>query len=221
MSSALFFRFDDIGPLNWSSFQLIELMETLARPYVLAVIPSALSWCMKRRLRHTRHAIVFQHGTTHKNRNGPQAPDEFPAEWGVDRIAAEMRRGRHILEDALGTPITGYVPPWNRISSVALQVVEREGYKILSGDAIHPTPLLQWPVHVDVYSSYRPVSVRSNQDIESEIAGYLQTTTLVGVVVHPLSIPRSHKRELQQLLRSNTNRMISDLPETTANCQNQ
>ena len=219
-SSALFFRFDDIGPLNWRSLQLIDLMETLARPYVLGVIPSALNWCVKRRLRQTRHALIFQHGTTHKNQSGPQAPDEFPVEWGVDRITVEMRRGRHMLENALGQPIFGYIPPWNRISSAALQVLEQEGYKILSGDAMHPTPLLQWPVHVDVYASYRTVSVRSNEDIEREVAQYLQTTALVGVVLHPLSMPRSRSKQLHGLLRNYASRMVSRLPWETVSCQN-
>jgi hypothetical protein len=91
-------------------------------------------------------------------------------------------------------------------------VVEQQGYRILSGDTMHPTSLFQMPAHVDVYSSYQPVRVRSNQDIESDIAAHLQSTALVGVVVHPLSLPRNSGKQLRELLRNNVHRMISHLP---------
>ena len=39
-------------------------METTECPYLLAVIPNALIWWMKRRLRTCKYAVVFQHGVT-------------------------------------------------------------------------------------------------------------------------------------------------------------
>ena len=82
MDSRLIFRFDDIGAANRSALGFIDLMETLERPYMLGVIPDALSSRMQRRLRAVRHAAIFQHGATHANHSRAEAPDEFPAEWG-------------------------------------------------------------------------------------------------------------------------------------------
>jgi predicted deacetylase len=212
MDSRLIFRFDDIGPVSRSTLQFIDLMETLGNPYLLGVIPNALSWWVKRRLRATRHAVIYQHGTTHKNRASREAPDEFPVELGALRIAAELHRGRHSLENALGIAVTGYVPPWNRVSAQVLQILEDEGYKSLSANSLHSTSLCQIPVHIDVYSQYQPVTVRSNADIESDIAAHLQRTELVGVVLHPLSVPRGRKEQLRELLQKSRHRMVASLP---------
>jgi peptidoglycan/xylan/chitin deacetylase (PgdA/CDA1 family) len=212
MESRLIFRFDDIGPANRSAFQFIELMEALGRPYLLGVIPDALGWWMKRRLRQARYAGVFQHGTSHRNRGSADAPDEFPSALGGNGIAAELRRGRRCLENALGIEVTGYVPPWNRISEVALRVLEDEGYRFLSADSIHETPLRQMPVHIDVYSQYRPVVVRAEADIERDITQNLERTELVGVVLHPMSVPRNNRGQLRNLLEDNQGRMVTVSP---------
>lgn len=212
MDSRVIFRFDDIGPASRAAFGFIDLMEELGRPYLLGVIPDALGWWMKRRLRMVRYARVFQHGASHKNHASPEAPDEFPTERGENRIAAELRRGRRSLEEALGIAVTGYVPPWNRISPVALRVLEDEGYRFLSSDALHDTPLRQIPVHIDVYSQYRPVVVRPCAEIERDIAETLQRTDLVGVVLHPMSVPRGRTDQLRKMLRDNRHRMATDSP---------
>jgi peptidoglycan/xylan/chitin deacetylase (PgdA/CDA1 family) len=207
--SRLFFRFDDIGAANRSAFRFLDLMETLERPYVLAVIPRALGWWMKRRLRTLRYAVIFQHGTTHRNSVTPEAPDEFPSELGRPRIASGLRRGRQSIENALGIAVTGYVPPWNSISEVALRVLEEENYRVLSADAIHSTSLRQIPVHVDVYSRYQPVTVRPNLEIEADIAANLQQLPLVGVMLHPMSVPRENMAQLQSLIRSQTPQAVT------------
>jgi peptidoglycan/xylan/chitin deacetylase (PgdA/CDA1 family) len=209
--SHLFFRFDDIGESNRNAFRFIDLMETLERPYVLGVIPQALGWWMKRRLRALRHAVIYQHGTMHRNRLTKEAPDEFPSELGRTRIASELRRGRQSMENALGIAVTGYVPPWNSVSEVALRVLEEANYRVLSADAIHSTSLRQIPVHVDVYSRYRPVTVRPNPEIESDISVNLQKEPLVGVMLHPMSVPRENMSQLQDLIRSQTAHVISGL----------
>jgi peptidoglycan/xylan/chitin deacetylase (PgdA/CDA1 family) len=216
MDTRLIFRFDDIGEANHTAFQFIDLMETLERSYLLAVIPDALGRAMKRRLREARYAAVFQHGANHENHSSPEAPDEFPAEWGHRTISDQLARGRHALEDALGIAVTGYVPPWNRISPVVLRVLEDQGYQTLSADALYSTSLCQVPVHVDVYSSYFPVTVRSDQDIERDIAANLERTALVGVMLHPMTVPRESSAQLERMLHRNRHRMVADSPLRTA-----
>jgi peptidoglycan/xylan/chitin deacetylase (PgdA/CDA1 family) len=179
---------------------MIDWMETTECPYLLAVIPNALSWWMKRRLRTCKYAVVFQHGVTHRNRSHHEYSDEFPSELGRERISSELRRGRQALEKSLGIKINGYVPPWNQISEDALRVLEDMEYKILSANTIRSTSLRQIPVHVDVYSQYRPVTVRSNIEIHHDIEEELHRSELVGVVLHPMSVPRKKMAQFQELI---------------------
>lgn len=208
-TSQLFFRLDDIGRADRTTFQVIECLESLDHPYILAVIPDALGWRMKRFLRTKYNAVVFQHGVNHKNKAGPNLPDEFPSECGRNQIEAAIRRGRRSIQRALEREVFGYVPPWNRVSEVALRVLEDEGFRVLSADSISTTTLYQLPVSVDVYSGYRPITVRSNLEIGADIARCLQTSPLAGVMLHPLSIPKSNVPQLLELIVSNRGRTMT------------
>ena len=203
MTPHLFFRFDDIGPLNRSSLRFIDLMESLERPYILAVIPNALSWWMRQPLRATRHAKIYQHGVNHKNRSSSQQRDELPDHLGQKRIEENILRGREYLSHALERAITGYVPPWNQVSNTALRVLEEHGYRSVSSNRPLSTPLAQLPVHVDVYAQYQPVRIRSNHDIQDEIAASMATTPLTGIMLHPLSLARANFRQMEDLIRQN------------------
>lgn len=205
----LFFRLDDIGPLSLKTLRLLEFFETLGSPYLLGVIPDALNWWTRRALRTFRHAVFYQHGVHHRNAASTEAPDELPAALGLRRIQSELARGRDSLQQALGQPIAGYVPPWNRISEPALRTLEGDGYSFLSADALYPTTLAQRPVHVDVYAQYRPVVVRSNADLQQEINERLVQSAPVGVVLHPLSLPSNNVAGMQDLIRRNQGRPLS------------
>ncbi len=206
---AIFFRLDDIGPSDRTSFRFIEHLESLERPYVLAVIPDALAWRMKRFLRRTRHAALYQHGVTHRSHARVEPLDEFPSECGTQHIETAIRRGKQSLEKALGREISGYVPPWNRLSEPALRVLEQENFRVLSADSILPTTLCQIPVSVDVYSAYRPVTVRSNAAINTEITDRLRTADLTGVMLHPRSVPRRQLPQLLELISGNLPRTVT------------
>lgn len=214
----IFFRFDDIGPAHRKSFAFIQLMDSLERPYILAVIPDALSWWTKRLLRKNRHAIVFQHGRDHKSRSGKATPDELPDELGYQAIASKIRDGRKSLEDALGRPVAGYVPPWNRVSEVALRVLEDQGFRALSADSFFSTSLRQIPVSIDVYSAYRPVTVRSNASIETQMGEQMRRNELTGIVLHPASVPRDRVSQLHTLLAGNISKSVgaAELSKTFA-----
>ena len=73
-------------------------------------------------------------------------------------------------------------------------------YKILSANTIRSTSLRQIPVHVDVYSQYGQVTVRSNIEIHHDIEEELHRSELVGVVLHPMSVPRKKMAQFQELI---------------------
>jgi len=205
----LFFRLDDIGGAQASVFGFIRFMESLERPYILGIIPYLLTWRMKHFLRSTRHALFFQHGTSHKNRSDSAAEDEFPAALGRRIIQSELRRGRLSLQKALKRDVTGYVPPWNRLSDVALRVLEAEGYRILSGNSLFKTEMAQMPIHVDVYSQYSPVVLRPSEEIQQEIEKTAGTHRVFGVMMHPMSVPKGKTQALEDLVRRNVARMMT------------
>lgn len=207
--SVLFFRLDDIGCARASVVEFIRFLESLERPYMLAIIPDSLTWRMKHSLRSTRHALLFQHGTGHRNRSDPAAQDEFPDALGRRIIASEMRRGRASLQRALKRDVTGYVPPWNRLSAIALSVLEAEGYRILSGNSLYKTEMLQMPIHVDVYSQYSPVVLRPPEEIQRDIEKMAATHSVFGVMMHPMTVPKGKTQALEDLVRSNVARIMT------------
>jgi hypothetical protein len=205
----LFFRLDDIGCAQASVAGFIRFLESLERPYILGIIPDSLTWRMKHFLRSTRHALLFQHGTSHKNRSDLDAQDEFPPALGRHIIEFELRRGREILQRALKRDVTGYVPPWNRLSDIALHVLEAEGYRILSGNSLCETDMLQMPIHVDVYSQYNPVVLRPSEEIQEEIESIVAPHRIFGVMMHPMSVPKGETQVLEALVRRNVARIMT------------
>jgi hypothetical protein len=205
----LFFRLDDIGCARASVVELIRFLESLERPYILAIIPDSLTWRMKRFLRSTRHALLFQHGTGHRNRSAPAAQDEFPETLGRQIIQSEIRRGRASLQNALKRDVIGYVPPWNRLSRIGLGVLEAEGFRILSGNSLCKTEMLQMPIHVDVYSQYSPVVLRPPGEIQREIEKTAATLRVFGVMMHPMSVPKGEAKALEDLVRRNAPRTMT------------
>src|SRR5262249_19755192 len=134
----LFHRLDDLGPYDTRANLMIEALENQKRPYVVAVIPSRFNQQTASLLRETSFAVVFQHGVTHLNRSKNELKDEFPAEMDRAFVRDELARGQDIMCASLKYPVLGYVPPWNRLSVVALDAVESLGFNMISGSFWRP-----------------------------------------------------------------------------------
>ena len=204
IKTGLFHRLDDIGPFDSQTVEFVETLEGIGNPYILAVIPDRLADEVAAMIRRLKHAWVFQHGTAHINNGSETSQDEFPTSLGRKRITAELNRGRETLQQRLGINVLGYVPPWNRMSEVVLDLLEQADFKVVSATSRIrlETTLKQAHVHVNVFSQYRPVVVRCLSDVVSEIQAQLALQReVIGIMYHPCCTPLEKVPQLIDVIK--------------------
>ena len=129
----LWWRDDDAIAPTPQLDQLIAMSDRLGLPVHLAVIPSAATPALARRIAQTQMRPVV-HGWAHES----HAPtSEKKAEFGAHRpmpeILGEARQGLETLQDLFSgrcAPI--FVPPWNRIAPEVTAGLANLGYAALS-----------------------------------------------------------------------------------------
>ena len=145
-------RDDDAVEPTSALAELVNLAPTVA----LAVIPSRMKPALAGFLRHHPGVMVLQHGFSHVNHaQDHERKSEFPASRDVEIAVSELRRGRQILEDALGPrALPVLTPPWNRAGDAVLARLRGSGFTGLSRYLPRKVPeihgLRQINTHVDV-----------------------------------------------------------------------
>jgi len=133
----VFFRADDIGPLDAEFIRMMELFQKYRMPLCLAVVPEWMSrarWqAMGRFFPDDPLWCWHQHGYNHDNHERQGKKNEF----GDSRIAEEVRHdlelGRKNLMEIMGNTFCPvFTPPWNRCSSVTLQLLSELGFNAVS-----------------------------------------------------------------------------------------
>lgn len=195
---SLFHRLDDIGTSDPRVEEFLENLDSIARPYVAAVIPACLSTHMARRIRTLRYCVVFQHGYSHENHSTTDQPDEFPTTMAASVIRRDVRAGRARLEDFIGVPVSGYVPPWNRASSPAVAILEECGFAILSAHsrAKYETAMLQMHGSIDPILCYRPLVCATISSLYDDILSIDDRAAFTGVIHHPMKYPAMYAKSI-------------------------
>lgn len=197
----IFYRVDDIGIEAAHDLALLESLELRGVPYIAAVIPMRLSVPMARRLREYRYATIFQHGVTHISTARHLERDEFPD--NVRSAREQLADGRARLENMIGCAVTGYAPPWNRVSASTLRLLEDLGFRWLSGHVRNHylTTMLQVSVSVDPIRRYYPLSFYNINEVLLSLMLSVPLFNRVGIVFHPGWCPPAHLGLMVKLIR--------------------
>jgi hypothetical protein len=205
----LFYRIDDIGEDAPCDVEIIEVLEYVRVPYILAVIPTRLSQGMARRIQNLKYCTVFQHGFSHENAAVTGPSDEFPNTKIITRERLEA--GKNHLEDKIACTVNGYTPPWNNASELALRVLEGLGFRWFSGHVRHAyrTTLLQLNVHIDPVKHYRPFCLSAIADLHQKLSRYPSVHDNIGIVLHPKLYPDSYRHLLEGFIKTTKSTAIS------------
>jgi len=133
----VFFRADDIGKMDGKFIRMMELFGKYRMPLCLAVVPEWMSrerWqAMDRFSTADLHWCWHQHGYAHLNYQSQGKKNEFGDMRSADEVRRDLQGGREHLAAILGkTFCPVFTPPWNRCSSVTLQLLPELGFKAVS-----------------------------------------------------------------------------------------
>ncbi len=133
----VFFRADDIGPLDAEFIRMMELFQKYQMPLCLAVVPEWMSrerWQAMGRFSPDDPLWCWhQHGYTHDNHERQGKKNEFGDSRTAEEVRHDLERGRQRLAEILGPAFCPvFTPPWNRCSSVTLQLLSELGFNAVS-----------------------------------------------------------------------------------------
>ena len=135
-TATVWWRDDDAHRPAGALDRLLAIAAALDVPIALAVVPAWLEPGLDQMVSAHRRASVFQHGFAHINharRAGEKGACEIGLHRGRQAIRDELKKGRAILEDALGDDFVPVLtPPWNRIDRDVLADLPDLGFSGLS-----------------------------------------------------------------------------------------
>ncbi|MFH1137391.1 MAG: polysaccharide deacetylase family protein [Pseudomonadota bacterium] len=192
-SARVFFRADDIGVPGKNLTGLLELFRRHEAPLCLALVPAWLTPDRWRALKKTAGGTGeswcwHQHGWRHVNHEAEGKKQEFGPSRDRDRQRHDLSAGKSRLSEICGPdffPV--FTPPWNRCSSITLELLVEFGYTAISRSREKTTPAPGGPpdylVNVDLHTrkEKEPSLARENlfAELRESLAG-----GLCGIMIH-------------------------------------
>lgn len=190
---AVFCRDDDAGWDDAALARLLGVCGDLAQPIDLAVIPAALTEARAAWLRDQRHVYparlgLHQHGWSHRNHEPDGRPCEFGRSRPLDRLIADVARGRAVLTSAFGRAVDPiFTPPWNRCVSALAPHLVTCGLVLLSREATatpwHAAGLTECSPHADWASRTRGVAAGRDAFVR-RVAARASAAPTLGLLFH-------------------------------------
>lgn len=143
-------RTDDAAKDCEALRRLLAIDEAYSIGMGLAVVPEWVDQEFVRLLEDHSAVGIFQHGFRHKNYGRPGAPaTELGGQRPLEMVGADLRRGRHLLEDLFGrrfSPII--VPPWMHVDQAVVDHLVGWGYRGISLFNARPAVELSAGLHI-------------------------------------------------------------------------
>jgi hypothetical protein len=188
----VFFRADDFGRIDRHCIPLLQLFSRHNMPLCPAVVPAWLSpesW-QKLRLPANRpeNFCWHQHGFAHVNHERTGKKNEFGDSRSRDEIRAEISGGRKRLEEIIGEEfLPVFTPPWNRCSSITMEILHAEGFRALSRSTnVRPKPppgLPDLAVNIDLHTRRETDPAQGLDNLLTECVQALQGGRM-GFMIH-------------------------------------
>jgi hypothetical protein len=192
----IFFRVDDVAVPGKQFVRLMELFTRYRVPLSLAVVPAWLTgsrWESLKGLTGKNPSLSslwcwHQHGWRHLNHEVEGKKQEFGGSRSPSQIREDLVRGRHRLEIHMGEdfyPV--FTAPWNRCSSITLELLKELGYHAVSRSkgSLPPAPegLPDFQVNVDLHTRKEVDAEEGWDGLFAELKGAL-LSGLCGIMIH-------------------------------------
>jgi len=195
--------------------RLLSLVNVARVPLALAVIPASTTTDLARYLGALETVSVIQHGYAHINHESKGGKkSEFPETRSLDAVIRDLVRGRSVIVDLFGNQsLPVLAPPWNRISSQAVQSLFNCGISGLSGfkprtSGFAATGVKQINTHIDLISWRDGKVGKAGHKIAAEIASHLAArrtgevdrNEATGILSHHLAMDETAWNTLAEIL---------------------
>jgi len=189
----VFFRADDVAVPGKQFVRLMELFTRYRVSLSLAVVPVWLTgsrWEQLKGLARKDPSLWcwHQHGWRHLNHEVEGKKQEFGGSRSPSQIKQDLLRGRQRLEMHMGEdfyPV--FTAPWNRCSSITLELLKELGYHAVSRSqgSLPPPPegLPDFQVNVDLHTRKELDAEEGWNALFAELKGAL-LSGLCGIMIH-------------------------------------
>ena len=193
MNKYVFFRADDVAVPGKAFIRLMDLFSQNRVPLSLAVVPTWLtgsrSQIIKEMIRKDSSLwCCHQHGWRHINHETTGKKQEFGESRFRAQIQTDLLRGKRKLESILGNeffPV--FTPPWNRCSSITLEILKELGYYGVSRDFDSkpdpPDGLPDFSINVDLHTRKEGDPSLALDNLLDEIEHGI-SKGLCGIMIH-------------------------------------
>ena len=161
-TARFFFRADDVGVPGPNFTRLMEIFRRHRAPLALAVVPAWLTaarWKALKSLTRGDDGLYgwHQHGWRHVNHEAKGRKREFGEARSREQQRQDILRGRRRLERLMAEDFTPFfTPPWNRCSTVTLEILRDLGYygvsRSIKSRPSAPDGLPDFPIGVDLHT---------------------------------------------------------------------
>ena len=195
--------------------RLLSLVDVAGTPLALAVIPASATTGLARCLEPLAAVSVIQHGYAHLNHeNNGGKKSEFPETRSLDTVVGDLVKGRSVIADLFGRQsLPVLAPPWNRISSPAVQSLFNCGIVGLSrfqprSSSLAATGVKQINTHIDLIAWREGKVGKAGHTVAAEIAGHLAArrtgeadlSEATGILSHHLAMDETAWKALSEVL---------------------
>lgn len=214
----LYFRDDDLGwnPKDFS--RLVTLFARHDQRFNAAAIPAGLTdQIIKDSIPYSYQASpylqVVTHGFSHQNHQKEGKKSEFGIGRDLEVVRQELRTGREQLTERFENYFPCFVPPWNRMEEVYMDLLPGCGYRMISRDegAKGLAPLPEFNITVDLHTS-REATKPSAKEIFRQLAKYNEEgRESLGVMLHHTKMTEDDYTILDELLKDLSKRSIQSV----------
>lgn len=211
----LYFRDDDLG---WNPKEFSRLVTLFARHdqrFNAAAIPASLTdQIIKDSIPYSYQASpylqVVTHGFSHQNHQTEGKKSEFGIGRDLEIVRQELRTGREQLTERFENYFPCFVPPWNRMEEVYMDLLPGCGYRMISRDegAKGLAPLPEFNITVDLHTS-KEAKKPTAKEIFRQLAKYNEEgRESLGVMLHHTKMTEDDYAILDELLKDLSKRSI-------------
>ena len=182
----IFHRIDDIQIYNEKMKEILDYFEHNTKEFILAIVPKNFDSRYVEIINSYKNCTVYQHGYEHVNHVDKGWCDEFPDTKEEMQRFNLLLKGKKTLENALGYPINGYVPPWNNTGTDTIDILLQLGFSIYSAQENNTVEYLNnKDISVDIIDVYTPeIIYRDLELVYQEICEMSANKDEIGIMYH-------------------------------------
>lgn len=201
------FRDDDAGIDDDSLEILINYLNNLNIPILIAAIPTKTNSILATKLKKYPNVLIGQHGYSHENKS-LKDQSEYPNNRNLEEVKKELSIGRKKLQEEFQTQYLDiFIPPWFEISKDTIELLKKENYIAMSNyweNQINEFNLIEANCQIDLIDWDKAYTFGGEDFVLAQIINELQkekTEYNIGILLHHERIGKESYYFLDKLIK--------------------